>query len=269
MRAAAALVSLAILLTPACADEGDTASDGAGTDPDDLVGIVWRLDDPSIASLAEDVPDTAVVSLEFADGQVSGRSACNSYFGGYTADDDGSLSFDALGGTEMACEEPLMTLEAAYLSALGAVTSFSVGDTLELAGPTGTLTFFEEVPPEPLPLVGSQWELDSVFAGDAVSSTVAGTEVTMILADDGSVSGSSGCNTYSGTYTVDGDALSFGPLAGTKMACAEDVMAQETAFLTSLAEVAGSAIEGSRLTLLDGSGAPLLGFVGVPAGATA
>ena len=220
-----------------------------------------------MARLADDVPDTAVISLGFADGQVSGRSACNSYFGGYTADDDGALSFDALGGTEMACEEPLMSLEAAYLSALASVTSFSVssfasGDSLELAGPDVTLAFFEEVPPERLPLVGTDWELDSVFSGDAVSSTIAGTRVTMTLADDGSVSGSGGCNTYSGTSTRDGDALSFGPLASTKMACADDVMAQESAFLEAMALVGELSIEGTRLTLGVRSGAPLLGFVG-------
>jgi heat shock protein HslJ len=273
MRGAVALASLALLVLPACAGEDGGGSTGPSTDPADLVGVVWRLEDPSMAALADDVPDTAVVSLEFADGQVSGRSACNSYFGGYTADDDGSLSLDALGGTEMACEEPLMTLEAAYLSALGAVTSFSVtpssGATLELVGPDTTLSFFEEVPPEPLPLIGTEWDLGSLYSGDTVSSTLAGTQVTMTLADDGTVSGWAGCNTYSGAYTLDGDVLTFGPLATTKMACADDVMAQEAAFLSAMTEVAGSAIEGTQLTLVDGSGTSLLGFVGLPAGATA
>jgi heat shock protein HslJ len=257
---------LTIVLLAACADDGGGGT-GPSTDPDALVGVTWRADDPTLAALAPDAPDTAVVSLVFADGQVGGRSACNSYFGGYVADDRGSLSFDALGGTEMACEEPLMILETAYLSALGAVTSFSVTPTssavtLELVGPDTTLGFFEEVPPEPLPLIGTAWILDSVYAGDAVSSTIAGTETTMILGDDGSLSGSAGCNTYSGTYTLDVDALTVGPLATTKMACADDVMAQEAAFLTAMEGVATSSIEGSRLTLFDGSGAPLLAFIG-------
>jgi heat shock protein HslJ len=266
MRGAALLV-LTMFVLPACADEGVVGSGARSTDPADLVGVVWRLDDPSMAALADDVPDTAVVSLGFADGQASGRSACNSYVGGYTAEDDGSLSFDAIGGTEMACEAPLMSLESVYLSALGAVTSFSItsspsGSTLELVGEEGTLSFFEEVPPQPLPLVGTTWTLDSVYAGDAVSSTIAGTRTTMVLADDGSLSGSAGCNTYSGTYTLDGDALTVGALATTKMACADDVMAQEAAFLAGMQGVAASSIEGSRLTLADGSGAPLLGFIG-------
>ena len=46
--------------------------------------------------------------------------------------------------------------------------------------------------------------------------------------------GSSGCNTYDGPYTTNGNIAAIGPLATTRMACAEDVMAQETAFLAAL-----------------------------------
>ena len=47
--------------------------------------------------------------------------------------------------------------------------------------------------------------------------------------------GSAGCNTYNGTYTVDGSSISFGPLATTKMACPVADTAVETAFLAGLA----------------------------------
>jgi len=263
------LLALALLAMPACADEGGGGSDGASTDPDDLVGVTWRLDAPTLAALAPDAPDTAAVTLTFADGQVGGTSGCNQYFGSYEAGDDGSLKIGQLGGTEMACQEPVMALEAAYLAALGAVDGFSVDDASLTLGGEVRLTFSEEVPPEPLPLGGTTWDLDSIYSGDTVSSVVAGSQVTMALADDGSVSGSAGCNTYSGTYSLDGDALSFGPLASTKMVCAEDVMAQEAAFIDAMSRVSSSEIEGTGLTLLDASGAPLLGFVGVPEGATA
>jgi heat shock protein HslJ len=49
------------------------------------------------------------------------------------------------------------------------------------------------------------------------------------------------------------------------MACADDVMAQESAFLASMQDVATFVIEGSQLTLSDGSGALLLGFDGAAA----
>lgn len=265
-----ALLALAILALPACADEGGGGAAGTGTDPDDLLGVSWRLDAASITSLVTDAPDGAVVTLAFEDGQVSGTAACNGYFGAYEASEDGSIAIESLGQTEMACDPPsLMALESAYLGALASATAFGLDGGLELTGGDVTLRFDEEVPPEPLPLVGTDWTLDSVYQGDAVSSTVAGTAVTMALGEDGSVSGSGGCNTYRGDYTADGDALSFGALASTKMACAEDVMGQEAAFLDAMSRVASSEIEGAGLTLLDASGEPLLGFSGIPEGATA
>jgi heat shock protein HslJ len=264
----AALLALAILVLPACADEGG-GSGGPSTDPEDLTEATWRLEDATLEELAPGAPDATVASLAFADGQVSGTSGCNSYFGTYEAHDDGRLSIGALGGTEMACEEPLMALESAYLAALGGVERFTVDDaSLTLDGEV-RLVFFEEVPPEPLPLVGTTWDLASIYAGDTVSSVVAGSQLTMALADDGSVSGTAGCDTYMGTYALDGASLSFGPLASTRMTCSEDLMAQEASFLDAMSRVESTAIEGTGLTLLDASGEPLLDFVGIPEGATA
>ncbi len=136
---------------------------------------------------------------------------------------------------------------------------------LTLHGDGVDLTFDEEVPPVALPLVGTTWTLTTIASGDAVSSVLNGTEVTAEFTADGTVSGSAGCNRYSGSYTWTGDQLSFSALASTKMACADDVMAQESAFLASMGEVASFAIEGSQLTLSDASGALLLGFDGTAA----
>jgi putative lipoprotein len=42
---------------------------------------------------------------------------------------------------------------------------------------------------------------------------------TIEFTADGQVSGSAACNTFSGTYTTDGSALTFGGLATTKIGC--------------------------------------------------
>jgi heat shock protein HslJ len=252
------------LLLVACANAGDGAGTGAGTDPQDLTGVVWVLDDASIARLVDQVPPGARVTITFEGGQAHGTAACNSYGGAYHAGDDGSMSFDDFAVTEMGCDQPLMTLESAYLEVLGGVTAFEVerGDSLRLVNGETTLSFSREVPPEALPLVGTTWTLSSIFSGDVVSSVVSGTEVTAVLAADETVSGSAGCNRFSGTYMVDGDRLSFSALATTKMACAGYVMTQERVFLDAMSQVASFAIEGAQLTLLDRSGAMLLGFEG-------
>jgi heat shock protein HslJ len=250
---------LASCLLAACADGGDAGSGSSAA----LEGVTWVLDRGSIDALAPDAPADARVDASFEDGRVSGRSGCNSYFGGYDVDGD-ALTFDTLGGTEMACMPgSLMDLEAAYLAALGGVGSFRVtGDELVLTGAGATLTFTSEPPPSPEPLVGTTWTLTTIGGeGDTVSSTVVGTEVTLTLGDDGTYGGSGGCNTYGGDYEAEGDELRLGPARATKMACpGEGVMEQEQAFLAALARVATFAIEGGSLTLSDADGAFLLGF---------
>jgi heat shock protein HslJ len=53
-----------------------------------------------------------------------------------------------------------------------------------------------------------------------------------------------------GQYTLQGDdALSFGPLAGTLMACPEPVMAQATRYTEAMAAVSGVLLRGDRLEL--------------------
>ena len=51
---------------------------------------------------------------------------------------------------------------------------------------------------------------------------------------DGQVSGSSGCNRFHGSFTAQGNALAIPPLATTRMACEEGLMAQEQEFLRAL-----------------------------------
>lgn len=263
VRRSLTLLTLLPLILVACADNGGSGA-GIGTDPADLVGVTWQLDASSIASLVNDPPQDAVVTIEFADREVGGRAACNSYGGAYQASNDGSIAFEAFSVTEMACDEPLMALESAYLTALGRVTGFNVEGDLTLAGGDVTLRFNAVPAPEPLPLVGTAWTLTTIASGDAVSSVLAGTDVTAGFDDgDSTISGTAGCNRYSGIYTEGGGGtLSFSTLATTRMMCAEDVMAQESVFLAAMERVAGYAIEGTQLSLVDASGAMLLAFEG-------
>jgi heat shock protein HslJ len=97
-------------------------------------------------------------------------------------------------------------------------------------------------PPTELP--GTSWVLQGL------SGTQLGTGVpTINFGTDGTVSGSAGCNTFNGTYTVDGSSITFGPLASTKMACPVADMAVETAFLAGLAGATSWSIEALFLTL--------------------
>jgi heat shock protein HslJ len=258
MRTLRSLIPVAfVLLITACPDEAPSTPG----DTPDLEGITWILDGPSIDALVDDAPSDTRVTVRFDDGQVGGTAACNQYGGTYELGDDGAISISVGSMTEMACEEPLMALESAFVGALGRVTSAGVaGDDLALEGDAlTTLAFSAE---QPLPLEGTAWRLDGIGSGgDTVSSVLAGTEATATFDGSGHVGGSGGCNEYGGSYTTDGAAITVSKADSTMIGCAPDVSDQEAAFFDALRRAASFQIQGSALTLLDDQGGFLLSFV--------
>jgi heat shock protein HslJ len=109
--------------------------------------------------------------------------------------------------------------------------------------------------PEPPPLVGTRWRLDSLATGsDAVSSPVAGSAVTLEMEDDGSAHGSGGCNTFHTAYETDGSSIGFDPVAGTMMACEPHLLSQEATYFAALERAATFEIDGDVLSLSDADG---------------
>lgn len=75
-------------------------------------------------------------------------------------------------------------------------------------------------------------------------------EPHIILDKDNRVAGSDGCNRMMGSYTLAGDKLSFGQLAGTMMACINGGE-QAKIFTDTLAKVAAYSLNGDQLELRD------------------
>ena len=99
-------------------------------------------------------------------------------------------------------------------------------------------------------LAGTSWTLVSI-GGTPVAE---GSGPHLTFGADGQASGSTGCNSMSGTYATDGAALTFGPMAMTRMACEESLMTQETAVLEALVGVSGWEIDADgRLHLTGGT----------------
>ena len=109
------------------------------------------------------------------------------------------------------------------------------------------------------PLRGTNWRL--VRLGEAPVEVSAGqTAPQLVFANDAlQVSGSGGCNRITGGFTLEGDRLHLGPLAGTMMACVKG-MEQEQRFLQALNHVERYRISGQQLELLDGAGTVLARF---------
>ena len=100
-------------------------------------------------------------------------------------------------------------------------------------------------------LVGPVWVATSLNGHNLVPTTTLSAE----FGAEGSVNGSSGCNSYSTSYTVDGNDISFGEeMISTQMMCADAVNEQEREYLLALLEAARFEIDDEELTLSDGKG---------------
>ena len=194
-------------------------------------------------------------TMSFTADQVSGNSSCNRFNGQYTLS-GGKLTFGPVAQTEMACMDAgVMDQETAFGSALTTVTELRTsGDGVELLNADGEIALLL-APPPPLELAGTAWTLGGLVDGSTSTAPVAGDPVTLSFEADG-VSGKA-CNTFRGSYTLDGDAITIGPLMSTRMAClSEELTAQETLVLELLQSATTASVYRGVLTLTapDGRG---------------
>lgn len=107
---------------------------------------------------------------------------------------------------------------------------------------------------ELLTLSGPDWRLVELNGRQAVPSDVAKRPWIRFDADSSRVSGSGGCNRVAGPFTIDGEAMKFGALISTKMACADQALnQQEVDFLSALQGTDRYAVRGDTLVLMRGT----------------
>ena len=109
------------------------------------------------------------------------------------------------------------------------------------------------------PLVGTAWlawDINGRGPGDKTYAT--------LVFNPGRISGSGGCNRFSGVLEVKADAWQASDIALSRMECAPELMKEEASFIGALEAARSHKIEGGVLTLLDESGAPRLRLVHLP-----
>jgi heat shock protein HslJ len=233
-----------------------------------LTGVVWEL--ASYNNGREAVVSVLAgssITAEFTpEGLLSGSAGCNRYTTGFTLDGE-LISIEPPASTLMACNEPegVMEQEALYLQALPTAETYGfVEGRLELRTADGALVAsYDAQAAGSAGLENSSWQLDGfMIGGDAFASPLAGTTITASFLTEGRLSGSAGCNQYTTSYELDGELLSIGPAASTRMFCSEPegVMEQEANYLQTLEKAASYQITGDQLTLLDADGLQLLVF---------
>ncbi len=97
------------------------------------------------------------------------------------------------------------------------------------------------------------------LSGMAVPALPDKREAYLVFGSDGRLSGSDGCNRVTGTYKLKGDAVTFGQMASTQMACI-DTPEIERRFHGALKGTGHWRIEGGRLQFYGATGKPLAVF---------
>lgn len=88
--------------------------------------------------------------------------------------------------------------------------------------------------------------------------TLEGTKVTVEFSD-GQIGGSSGCNSYGGSYETKGEKITTSSIIMTMMACVEpSVMEQEQTFLQYLQDAQTFQISGKQLQIFNSNGKALI-----------
>jgi heat shock protein HslJ len=193
----------------------------------------------------------STVTLGFEGNRISVSAGCNQANGAYEIV-DGVVKLGLLATTEMACEAPLMAQDTLVTSFLDGSTATLAGDTLTFTKGDVTLTLLDkEVATPDGTLEGPRWVVDAVQTGSTVSSVPAGATAALTFAPR-TVAVEAGCNSGNGAYTVDGDTITFGPIALTMMACPADKMALESAVLSVLQGQATYEIDAKTLRLVNG-----------------
>jgi heat shock protein HslJ len=191
-------------------------------------------------------------TLTFSDELLTGNTGCNAYYGNYALADH-SLQIDQVVSTEASCEAEAVMQQAAFLSRLDSAASYAFdGDQLQLHDADGAL-ILSFVPLQPGPLVDTNWVLfTNIHDKSGTGILLSGTEITAHFDDEGYLSGSAGCNTYSALYAVDDALMTLGPVVVTQKTCTQPagVMDQESAYLSALKNVIFYRIDDTILTLM-------------------
>jgi heat shock protein HslJ len=242
------IVALALVLA-ACGDPGGT--DRPGVDTEDTTTSTRPSDTTPDGSwiLASGAPtvDGFPISLTLDGQQFSGRAACNQY-GGTIVQSGSGWRLTEMFMTEMGCEPEVMNAEQAFITALRAVSTWSIVEgALTLEGPDEPLVFTRapQVPTDAL--IGTTWILETILDGD-VAATPIGDAATLLLDADGTVTGSTGCRDLSGTW-IAADAQIFFPDFAADGECSQDVVDQDGIVVTVLGDGFRPTIEGDLLTI--------------------
>ncbi len=217
-----------------------------------LQGTFWFLNTINGQAL---IPGTQITAQFFVNpdavsGSVNGLAGCNNY----NANINPGFMVTPAATTKVSCSDPagVMEQEQLYLSQLQLATGYSMaGGQLILPTPSGSLVFTStppanQTPPAPASLLVNRWWYLKAIED---SNAVAGSEPTAYFGSDGSLSGYTGCNNYTGRFTASESQITITGLSNTNAACPEPQMTQETVFLQGLSQAQRFEVSDTKMRL--------------------
>jgi len=213
----------------------EAANNGA-TESGNLEGVTWqavslRNAEGKMIDILADAP----ISLEFADGKAVGSAGCNRYFTAYEADGNTLAIDDKIGSTMMACPQPVMAQEQAYLKLLPQAVTFEISDgslTLSDADGKTLLTFaapaIATAPVAEAKLVGPVWQWQGVqMANDTETAVADPASYTIQFSEDGSVAVKADCKQTAGNFTDENGSLRIELGPTTLTICSDNSLSDE------------------------------------------
>lgn len=257
MRRLAAL-AIATALLAACGDAGAEVGSGPATDgggrggSDPLDGRTFVTTEITEDGAPHPLVEGTELRLSFADGTIAIEAGCNHLRAEYTIDGD---TLTATGGvtTDMGCDPGRHEQDEWISRVLTGPIDWALDDTTLVLTSGGTVLRLSdrEVASPDVPLLGTEWQLDTLIDGELASSSP-GMAGTLAIADDGTYAVATGCNTGSGTVEVSESTLTFTPPGLTRLACEDDAAAVEAAMTAVLDGEVAYEVDERRLTLTAG-----------------
>ncbi|WP_378731617.1 META domain-containing protein [Nocardia brasiliensis] len=205
------------------------------------------------------IPGGGPLTLTFKDGRVSADAGCNSHSGSVELDDH-KVHVSGLASTLMACPGDRQGADEWLSALLNSEPSWQLdGAKLTLKSDKLTVSMLDKKVAQPdKPIKGTTWIVTALITPDAQirSQTLDEVKPTLTIADDGSVSGSAGCNRMTGKATGSDAELTF-QVGTTKMMCAPEVMEVEQAVLKALDGKTTATVDADTLTLRNANGSGL------------
>jgi heat shock protein HslJ len=105
-----------------------------------------------------------------------------------------------------------------------------------------------------VPVVGSRWVLDEVTAQGATVERPADADAYFQIDENGDVTGSTGCNGFSGSAEVSDSSISFAPLISTRRGCSGELGKIDSSMLQVLNGDVTVEVSGDVLTVTNAEG---------------